>query len=69
MRNPDETFHELLAIHKRATVDFNEDEIPNSRGENKNFGSSIGGECRGLYATAKTHVDDMMENVRNKTKG
>jgi hypothetical protein len=69
MRNPDETFHELLAVHKRATVDFDEDDISNSRGGNKDFGSFTGSECTGLYATAKTHVDDMMEIVRNKTKG
>jgi hypothetical protein len=66
MRDPDETFHEMLAIHRRATADFDETTATATKPEpdDRKIGSFTRGGCTGFYATAKSHADDIMEHVR-----
>jgi len=69
MRDPDEAFEELIALRRRATadVDGGAPTVParaNSR-INGGSGGSGGGDCFGLYSTAKGRVDDIVEVVRS----
>jgi len=70
MRDPDEAFEELIALRRRATADVRESAptVP-ARANSKIDGGSGsiggGGDCFGLYTTAKGRVDDIVEVVRS----
>ncbi|CAN9149772.1 unnamed protein product [Alternaria alternata] len=67
MRDPDETIHELLAIHKRATADFREviAAAKTPKPENGKLGSFARCDCTGLKSTAKSHADGMIEHFKD----
>ncbi|KAI4643305.1 uncharacterized protein J4E79_011245 [Alternaria viburni] len=68
MRDPDEAFEELIALRRRATADVGggAPTVParvNSKPHSVSGGR--GGDCFGLYTTAKSRVDDIVEVVRS----
>ena len=67
MRDPDETFHELLAIHKRTTVDFKEviAAAKTPKPENGKLGSFAKCDCTGLKSAAKSHADGLIEHFKD----
>ena len=67
MRDPDETFHELLAIQKRTTVDFREviAAAKTPKLENGKLGSFARCNCTGLKSMAKSHADSMIEHFKD----
>ncbi|KAI4702627.1 hypothetical protein J4E89_010348 [Alternaria sp. Ai002NY15] len=68
MRDPDEAFEELIALRRRATADVTDGAptVPARTDSKTNGGSgSGGGDCFGLYTTAKGRIDDIVEVVRS----
>jgi hypothetical protein len=67
MRDPDETFHELLAIHQRTTVDFKEviAAAKTLKPENGKLGSFAKCDCTGLKSAAKSHADGLIEHFKD----
>ena len=70
MRDPDEAFEELIAFRRRATADVTDGAptVPvraNSKINGGRGSSGGGGDCFGLYSTAKGRVDDIVEVVRS----
>ncbi|KAI4639546.1 uncharacterized protein J4E78_010873 [Alternaria triticimaculans] len=68
MRDPDEAFEELIALRRRATADVSESAPTVPAGTNSKphgSGGGSGGDCFGLYTTAKGRVDDIVEVVRS----
>jgi hypothetical protein len=67
MRDPDETFHELLAIHKRATANFKEAiaAAKTPKPENGKLGSCARCDCTGLKPTAESHADGLIEHFKD----
>ncbi|KAI4911458.1 uncharacterized protein J4E92_010271 [Alternaria infectoria] len=68
MRDPDEAFEELIALRRRATADVDGGAliVPARANGKKDSGSGGGGgDCFGLYTTAKGRVDDIVEVVRS----
>ncbi|KAI4605817.1 hypothetical protein J4E83_010480 [Alternaria metachromatica] len=68
MRDPDEAFEELIALRRRATADVT-DGAPTAPAKANSklhsVGGGGGGDCFGLYSTAKGRVDDIVEVVRS----
>jgi hypothetical protein len=67
MRDPDETFHELLAIHKRATANFKEAiaAAKTPKPENGKLGSCARCDYTGLKPTAESHADGLIEHFKD----
>ncbi|KAI4614225.1 uncharacterized protein J4E87_009622 [Alternaria ethzedia] len=70
MRDPDEAFEELIALRRRAIADVTDGAptVPARANGKINGGSGNiggGGDCLGLYTTAKGRVDDIVEVVRS----
>ena len=68
MRDPDEAFEELIALRRRATADVDGGALTVPGRANSKIHSVSGGgggDCFGLYTTAKSRVDDIVEVVRN----
>ncbi|KAI4911306.1 hypothetical protein J4E85_011215 [Alternaria conjuncta] len=68
MRDPDEAFEELIALRRRATADVTDGAptVPARVNSKPHSGSGGGGgDCFGLYTTAKGRVDDIVEVVRS----
>ncbi|KAI4606826.1 hypothetical protein J4E80_009905 [Alternaria sp. BMP 0032] len=69
MRDPDEAFEELIALRRRATADVDGGAPTVPARANSKFhgdgGVGSGGDCFGLYSTAKGRVDDIVEVVRS----